>query len=230
EPPRVVTAERPENPSLTVHRFDLTKRKSDVLLTGVRDFRISFNGEKMLYQQDDHWAITEPPPMSEEGSPPPSVDKNKGILKIENLEVRVDPRAEWKQIYHEVWRIERDFFYDPNYHGLDLKAAEAKYEPYLENVASRDDLNYLFEEMLGELSTGHVFVRGREQPDVKRVRGGLLGADYDVDRGRYRFARVYNGENWNPQLRAPLTQPGVNVRAGEYLLAVRGRELHATDN
>jgi tricorn protease len=208
-------------PPLTVQKFDLTTRKAERFLDAVTALDVSHSGEKVLFRRGEQWfiAATAQPPKPGEGA-----------LKLDDLTVQVDPRAEWRQMYHEVWRIERDFFYDPNHHGLDLKAAEAKYEPYLERLASRDDLNYLFEEMLGELTTGHVFVGGGETPDVKRVRGGLLGADYDVDRGRYRFARVYNGENWNPQLRAPLTQPGVNVRAGEYLLAVRGRELHATDN
>ncbi|MDT7542366.1 MAG: tricorn protease [Acidobacteriota bacterium] len=209
------------NGAVTLQKFDLSTRKSDRFLDGVTSLDVSHSGEKILFQRGEGWFIagTAQPPKPGEGA-----------LNLSDLTVQVDPRAEWRQMYREVWRIERDFFYDPNHHGLDIGAAEKKYEPYLDNIASRDDLNYLFEEMLGELSTGHVFVRGGETPDVKRVRGGLLGADYDVDHGRYRFARVFNGENWNPQLRAPLTQPGVSVRAGEYLLSVRGRELHATDN
>jgi len=147
------------------------------------------------------------------------------VLKLDGMEARIDPRAEWKQMYQEVWRIERDFFYDPSLHGLDWRTAEQKYEPYLEAVASRGDLNYLFEEMLGELTVGHLFVRGGAFPEVKRVKGGLLGADYQIENGRYRFSKVYNGENWNPQLKAPLTQPGVNVTAGEYLLGVNGRDV-----
>jgi tricorn protease len=133
-------------------------------------------------------------------------------------------------MYREVWRIERDFLYDPGYHGLDLKAAEKKYEPYLKDVASRHDLNYLFAEMLGELSLGHVFVGGGDTPEVPRVKGGLLGADYRIENGCYRFAHVYQGENWNPKLRAPLTQPGAKVAQGEYLLAVNGREVRGTEN
>jgi tricorn protease len=165
-----------------------------------------------------------------EGAPPPPAEAGKGALKTEGLQVHVDPRAEWKQMYREVWRIERDFFYDPNYHGLDLKAAEKRYAPFLENLASRRDLNYLFEEMLGELSVGHMFIGGGDSPEVKSVPTGLLGADYKIENGRYRFTRVYNGENWNPDMKAPLTQPGVNVVASEYLLAVNGRELRAADN
>src|SRR3989449_4834182 len=146
------------------------------------------------------------------------------------MEVYVDPRAEWNQMYHEVWRIERDFLYDPHHHGLDINAAEKKYAPYLKGLAGRGDLNYLFDEMLGEITIGHMFIGGGDVPEPKRVKGGLLGADYKIENGRYRFARVYNGENWNPDLRAPLTQPGVDVAAGEYVLAVNGRELHSTDN
>jgi tricorn protease len=113
-------------------------------------------------------------------------------------------------MFHEVWRIEREFFYDPHYHGLDLQAAEERYGRILK-LASRDDLNYLFTEMLGNLTVGHMFLGGGDRPDVKHVRTGLLGADYKIENGRYRFARVYDGENWNPDLKAPLTQPGVNV-------------------
>jgi tricorn protease len=133
-------------------------------------------------------------------------------------------------MYREAFRIERDWFYDRNTHGYDLKAAAKKYEPYLENIASRQDLTYLFQEMLGDLVVGHLGTGGGDIPEVKRVQTGLLGADYEVVDGKYRFARVYNGENWNPQLRAPLTQPGVNVKPGEYLLAVNGREVRAQDD
>jgi tricorn protease len=151
-------------------------------------------------------------------------------LKTASLEVRVDPVAEWKEMYHEVWRLERDYFYDPGYHGLDLKAAEEKYAPFVAGIASRDDLNYLFTEMLGNLTVGHMFIAGGDKPEVKRVATGLLGADYAIENGRYRFARIYNGENWNPDLKAPLTQPGVNIAVGDYLLGINGRDLRATDN
>jgi tricorn protease len=157
------------------------------------------------------------------------VKPDEGVLKLADMRVYVDPQAEWKQIYHETWRIQREFFYDPNFHGLDIVATEKKYAPYVERLSTRSDLTYLMEEMLGEMTVGHMFVREpKDEQDAPT--GGLLGADYKVENGRYRFSRVYNGENWNPSLRAPLTQPGVNVAAGEYLLAVNGRELHATDN
>jgi tricorn protease len=205
-----------ERETATLYKFELKTRKTDKVIENLKRFAVSQDGEKMLYQQGTNWVI------SAAGTPP---KPGEGMLKLDGMEARIDPRAEWKQMYHEVWRIERDFFYDPGLHGLDWKTAEQKYEPYLETVASRGDLNYLFEEMLGELTVGHLFVRGGAFPEVKRVKGGLLGADYKIENGRYRFAKVYSGENWNPQLKAPLTQPGVNVTAGEYLLAVNGRDV-----
>jgi tricorn protease len=113
---------------------------------------------------------------------------------------------------------------------LDLEKAKKQYEPYLDGIASRSELIYLFEECLGELTVGHMFIRGGDKPQPKKVKGGLLGADYTLENGRYRVAKVYDGENWNPGLQAPLTQPGVNVKPGDYILAVNGRELHASDN
>jgi tricorn protease len=223
---------------VTIHRFDLKARKSDIVVGNASAFDLAENGEKYLYRQGDRWYIAQLRPMATgaaaggQGAPAGTGAPGapSGALQTDNIEVKVDPRAEWKQMFHEVWRIEREFFYDPNYHGLDLTAAEKQYEPWLDAVASRADLNYLFNEMLGNITVGHMYVRGGEMPDVKRVQTGLLGADYAIENGRYRFARVYNGENWNPQLRAPLTQPGVNVSAGDYLLAVNGRDVRPPEN
>src|ERR1044072_2017352 len=205
----------------TLHKFDMEKRKFEKVVDGIRAFELSANGEKMLFRQADNWFIA---------STTQPLKPGEGKIKTEDMEVYVDPRAEWRQMYNEAWRIERDFFYDPNYHGLDLKATAKKYEPYLAALTHRADLSYLFQEMLGELTVGHLYVQGGDVPDPKRVPGGLLGADYTIENGRYRFAKVFDGENWNPQLRAPLTQPGVNVQAGEYLLAVNGRNLTASEN
>ncbi|MBV9294920.1 MAG: PD40 domain-containing protein [Acidobacteriaceae bacterium] len=211
----------PGPPEIIVNKFDFKKRKTDTILTGATVFKLSNNGEKMLFRQGEQWVIagTDQAPKAGEGA-----------LKLADMEVYVDPRAEWRQMYHEVWRIERDFFYDPHFHGLDLHQAEQFYKPYVDGIATRADLNYLFEEMLGNMTVGHMFVRGGTEPEVPHIKVGLLGADYKIENGRYRFAKVYNGENWNPQLQAPLTQPGVNVVPGEYLLAVRGREVRSSDN
>jgi len=204
-----------------IQLYDLKKRKTEPITDGVGAFALSHNGEKMLLLLGDRWAIA---PAGQPFKP------GETWLATAAMEVRVDPPAEWRQMYREVWRIERDFLYDPNAHGLDLRAAEKRYEPYLAAVASRGDLNYLFSEMLGNLVLGHTYVGGGDLPPVTRVPGGLLGADFEAADGRHRFARIYHGENWNPGLRAPLTQPGVNVQEGEYLLAVDGRDVRAGDN
>ncbi len=207
---------------VTIQRFELEKRRAEKFLDSATFFDVSANADKVLYRLgNDRWFIAgaAAPPRAGEGQ-----------LRLDTMEMRVDPRAEWEQMYREVWRIERDFLYDPGAHGLDIPATQKKYAAYLGSVAHRSDLNYLFDEMLGELSLGHTYVSGGDTPQARAVPGGLLGADYKVENGRYRFAKVLNGENWNPQLRAPLTQPGVNVVAGEYLLAVNGRDLRASDN
>ena len=181
---------------------------------------MSADGEKMLYRLKDDWFLVGT------GAPAKPGD---GALKLDGLEVRVDPRAEWKQIYREVYRIQRDFLYDPGFHGYDLKAAWDKHEPYLDGIGSRHDLNYLLDELLAGLSLQHVYLSGGDVPRAESRKCGLLGADYAVENGRHRIAKVYRGESWNPGLRAPLTQPGAGVKEGEYLLAVNGQELRGED-
>ncbi len=227
EAPLVITEDDQPNLNQTIQKFDLSKRKVDKFMDEVNDFAISFDGEKILYRKGDAWATASSDDGPGAGAPP---KPGFGPLKLDGWEVYVEPRAMWKQIYNETWRIERDFFYDPHYHGLDLDKAKKKYAPYLDGIASRGELTYLFEECLGELTVGHMFVGGGEKPEPKKLKGGLLGADYTLENGRYRIAKVYDGENWNPGMQAPLTQPGVNVKAGDYVLAVNGRDLHSSDN
>lgn len=217
-------------PGITLHKFDLTKRKLDKVMDGITAFEVSANGEKALYRQGfGGWFIASTATLGAPAGPMGPGGPGATALKTADMEVRIDPKAEWKQMFNEVWRGERDFFYDPSLHGLSLDKMKATYEPYLSAVAHRSDLNYLFTEMLNQLTVGHMFIFGGDIPRPNFVPGGLLGCDYKVENGRYRFARIFNGENWNPQLRAPLTQPGVNVKTGDYLLAVNGRELKGTD-
>ena len=212
----------PDQPlGLAVAKFDMKARKTTPVIAGVQGFFVSFNGEKALVFARRQWSIA---------STAGPIKPGDGVLNMGDMKVYVDPAAEWKQMYQEVWRIERDFFYAPNLHGLDLKKTEAEYLKYLPGLASREDENYLFNQMLSDLNVGHMFVMGGAVPFPPPVAVGLLGADYRIENGRYRIVRVLSGENWNPRLHAPLTQPGVNVAAGDYLLAVDGRDLRATDN
>ncbi len=208
-----------------VQKFDLEKRECKPFTSGILDLVISENGEKLLFRTMEGWTMS-----GVEAAPAGEPAPGEGPLSLAGMQAWVDPRPMWSQMYHEAWRIQRDFFYDPNCHGLDIEKVERKYQPYLEGLASRAELNYLLIESLGEITVGHMYIFGGDQAQPKMVQGGLLGADYAVENGRYRITRVYNGENWNPQLQAPLTQPGVNGKAGEYVLAVNGRELTSDDN
>lgn len=211
-------------PVAALHRFDLTKRKDEAILESVRTYRISADTKKVLYRSRDAWSIAAL-------SPTQKINPADGRLAVADIEVKIDPRAEWAQIFDEAWRINRDYFYAPNMHGIDWAATRKKYEPFLADVAVRSDLNRVIQWMCSELSVGHHRGGGGDRLEsAKTVPGGLLGADYSVENGRYRFKKVYGGLNWNPQLRAPLTEPGVNVRAGEYLLAVRGQDVRPPAN
>ena len=223
----VVEAE--DAPPLTVTRFDLKTRKTETFLPkidgelwgGGDTFFVTADGKNVLYTEGHKWFL------APSDKPPKSGD---GEVKLGGVTLYVDPRAEWRQIYHEVWRIERDFLYDPGHHGLDLDAAEKLYGRFVDGIASRADLNALLTEALSNLALGHVWVRGGAAPPQDRVGVGLLGADFRVVDGRYQFARILRGENWSPKTRAPLTEPGVDVREGDFLLAVNGQDLSGTDS
>lgn len=210
-----------EEPGATLHKFELGERKSTEVVGGVNAFDISRDGEKLLYSQQGKWAIA---------ALAQPVKPGDGMLATADIQVATDPRAEWKEMYHEAFRLQRAFFYDPSYHGLDLAATEKSYARYVDGLGSRADLDYLFQEVFGNLTVGHLFVGSPPGVPNGTPRNGLLGADYVVDNGRWKFARVYAGESWNPQFRAPLTQPGVNVKEGEYLLAVNGQELTKSES
>ncbi|MCI0392649.1 MAG: PDZ domain-containing protein [Acidobacteria bacterium] len=206
----------------TLHQYDLNKRKVETFLSDVSNYALSGDNKKMLYVSRGSWSIITITPKSQPGQ---------GKLDLEAIEVRIDPRVEWTQIFNEAWRINRDYFYAPNMHGVDWKAKREKYVSFLPHVATRNDLNRVMQWMFSELAVGHHRVGGGDflnQP--KNVPGGLLGADYSIENGRYRFKKVYGGLNWNPELRSPLTEPGVDVRVGEYLLAVRGQDLRPPAN
>lgn len=206
----------------TLHRYSIEKRKDESLLEGVADYEISRDAKKVLLRMKEDLIIAE---LGEK------VDPSKNKLALDRVEVKIDPRAEWNQIFHEAWRINRDYFYDPGFHGADWNAMRAKYAAFLPDVSVRQDLNRVMRWMSSELAVGHHRLGGGDSlADTDTRPGGLLGADYAVENGRYRFRKVFGGLNWNPELRSPLTEPGVDVKAGEYLLAVEGNELRHPEN
>jgi tricorn protease len=207
-----------------LQRFDMKDRKTETMLPDVNDYKISADGKKVVYRIKDEWAIA--------GTSGKKVDTSEAkTLKTSAIEVKVDPRAEWKEMLEDAWRINRDYFYDPNMHGVDWKAMRAKYSAFLPDVAVRQDLNRVLRWMLSELSVGHSYITNfGDTAETKSVPGGLLGADYAIENGRYKFTKVYGGLNWNPKLRSPLTEPGVNVKAGDYLIAVGGKDVKPPAN
>jgi len=219
-PPPNPTADGPADSSIRV--YDLATRKDEAFGPACDGFELTADRKKMLVVSRGSWSI-----IPAAGKPEPG----KGKLDLDAVSVRVVPALEWKQIFDEAWRINRDFFYDPNFHGADWSAMKVKYAAFLPHLSCRADLNRLIQWMCSELGVGHHRVGGGDflaQP--ARVAGGLLGADYAVENGRYRFKKIYGGLNWSPELRAPLAEPGSEVKAGEYLLAVEGRDLVPPDN
>jgi tricorn protease len=222
----------PAPPQRTLHRFDFKERKLEPFLSGLAPgFRtsgdgaywLSGDGKKLLYSTDGPvWGIVDAT-----GAAPKGGD---GALQLTAMQADVDPRVEWAQMFEEACRIERDFFYVANLHGVDWPAACAKYRPFVAHVGHRADLAYLLSELVGELVIGHAYVFGGDFPETQGASAGLLGCDFSVEEGRYRIARIFSGENWNPDLRAPLTQPGVRAAAGDWLLAIDGREIAPPQN
>lgn len=233
-----------------IHVFDLKGRKDYVLMEGADRYALSFDGRKILYSAaksgaggaseeegglgDRTWGIVDVKvPESAEAAESKSLNKvGDGELKLDGMQMEVDPHAEWAQIFNEVWRQERDYFYEPSMNGVNWQQEHDKYAQLLPYVADRLSLTYIMGEMIGELSNSHTYVGGGDYPDLDTVNVGLLGADFapDAASGIYRLAKIYPGENWNPNLRSPLTEPGVTVKPGDYLLAVNGRPLRVPQN
>ncbi|MEM8483989.1 MAG: PDZ domain-containing protein [Bacteroidota bacterium] len=201
----------------TVHKFTLDKRKSEEFLNGAQQIAISNDGEKLIARSGRSLRI-----VGTAGKPGPG----DGTLDIE-LRMWLDRQEEWTQIFEEAWRYERDFFYDPGMHGRDWNQVRRRYEPLVEHVRHRADLNYILDQVNGEMSVGHSFVFGGDFPAVDTMRVGLLGADFKTNSGRWQINRIYTTESWNPNIKAPLDRPGLNVDEGHYLVGVDGRELSA---
>ncbi len=204
----------------SLQQFDLKTRKTETWVPSANAYAVTADGKKLLYRSGTSLHVV---PTTKKA------DGAEGKVDVDAVQVRVDPQAEWPQIFDEAWRINRDYFYATNYHGRDWPAMKKKYAQFLPHLAHRGDLARLIQWMASELAVGHSYGGGgdaRRKPGV--VPGGLLGADVEVVGDRYRIRKVYGGLNWTPTLRAPLTEPGVDVQAGEYLLAVNGVDLRAS--
>jgi tricorn protease len=230
----------PERPSLEV--FSLEDREAAVLVEDVDGYALSFDGRKALVQQGETYVLhavragkngwgegrrsNGGSRKGGRGDDEPKTVSTKGLM-VDRV-----PAEEWAAIFDEVWRRYRDFFYVPNMHGYDWKAIGDRYRPLVEHVAHRSDLNYVLGEMVSELNVGHAYIQGGDFEIPDRPKVGLPGARFvlDAEAGRYRISRILAGDNEEPRYRAPLTEVGVDVEAGEYVLAIDGVELRGSDN
>jgi tricorn protease len=207
----------------TLYLYDLEAREEKSVLAGINGFSLSADGNKLLWSTNDgSFGIADAKP---------GQDTGKGRLALAKLEVELEPRAEWRQVFVDAWRLMRDWFYDPAMHGLDWPAMRAKYEELLPWVAHRADLDYVLGELGGELNAGHVYVETNNDWQVERRNGALLGAELVADpSGYFRIAKIFPGENWSEEFRSPLTEPGVRAKVGDLVLAIDGVSTKGVDN
>ena len=201
--------------------YDLEDRKESTVLTGIDGYVLSQDGKKVLFSKDSDYGI------ADLKADQKTTD---GLLALDRLTIRVDPRAEWQQQFTDAWRILRDWFYDPGMNGVNWTDIREQYAELVPFVADRADLDYVFSEIAGELGAGHVYVEAPPGSAMRRVEGALLGAEIQSDAGAFRIAKIYAGENWHEGFRSPLTEPGVHVKTGDYILAVDGVPTRGVDN
>jgi tricorn protease len=201
--------------------YNIDDRKEETVLESVINYDLAASGEKLIARIGSNYTIVAPKP----GQKP-----NETLLKLDNLEMRIDPRAEWAQEFNDAWRILRDWFYDPNMHGLDWNAIRTKYGQLVPFIAHRADLDFILGEVAGEMNAGHVYVGSPPDLNGDRIDNGLLGAEIVAESGLFRIAKIFPGENWHEAFRSPLTEPGVKVAVGEYILAVDGVPTKGVDN
>ncbi len=210
-----IAERKPGQFAWTLQKFKLEDREAKEFMTGVRQFSISPDGKKILLRTGNRWSV------AGTGGPSGKGGKN---LKVD-LKMKLNRYEEWQQIFKEAWRYEQDYFYDPGMHGRDWNKVYERYAPLIPHVRHRADLNYILDMMNGELSVGHSFVGGGDYPSVERSQMGLLGADLELNKGRWQIDRIYTTESWNPGLTSPLDRPNMNVKEGYYLVGVNGVEL-----
>ncbi len=212
----VFIAERkPNSRGVTLHKFSLEDREAKEFVSGVGSASVTADAKNMLARVNGNWKVI--------GTGGPSGSDGKDLNV--RLEMKLDRKAEWKQMFDEAWRYERDYFYDPNMHGRDWDEVYARYSPLVPFIRHRSDLTYILDQVNGELSVGHSFVFGGDYPDTDGSKVGLLGADFKAVNGRWKITKIYDTESWNPNLSSPLDRPDVDVKEGYYLVGINGNEL-----
>ncbi|MBN2863023.1 MAG: PD40 domain-containing protein [Bacteroidales bacterium] len=210
-----------EGPSgFVLHKFTLEKREAKEFLSGASQVSVSNDGNKLLARIGSDWKII---------NTSAATGADAKTVKI-TLKMLLDRSEEWKQIFEEAWRYEKDYFYDPGMHGRDWNEVYEKYSPLLPYIKHRADLNYILDQVNGEMSVGHSFVSGGDLPEVEKPSAGLLGADLVPENNHWKIKRIYTTESWNPELSSPLDRPGIKIQEGYYLAGINGKELTAADD
>jgi tricorn protease len=212
----------PNQQGFTVHRYSLDDREATEFMEGVGAMVVSHDRAKVLLRTGSDWSVVDA-----SGSPPRG---GEGRLSLGDLRVRIDPKQEWTQMLRDGWRFMRDFLYVDNTHGAPWDDVWRWYSEWLPDLEHRSDFNRLLDMVSGEIAVGHSYVRGGDYPELTNPRTGLLGVDLEEADGHYRIARIYSGESWTPELTGPLSQPGMDVEEGDFLVAVDGRTLRAPEN
>ncbi len=204
-------------------RFNLKEEKNEEILDRVMIASVSADGKSVIYRAGSDYGIIKLTTGQKAGA---------GKLNLEGLEMKIDPRKEWNQIFTDGWRIFRDYFYVDNLHGVDWPAMKEKYSVLLPYVSHRADLDYILNEIVAESNTGHTYVDWGDFERVKKIDNGLLGADLtpDITAGRYRISKIYQGENWDSERRSPLTEQGVDVKEGDFLISIDGKDVTIDEN
>jgi len=210
----------PNQSGSTLHRYSLEDRKATEITGKVNAAAVSADRKQLLFRSGSQWKVMG---TKAEG-------KSAKSLSTSGMQVKIDPAKEWQQIFREGWRYQRDFLYVNNTHGAPWDKIYEWYQPWVKHVKHRTDLNYIVDIVGGEISVGHSYTRGGDLPDVKRIPVGLLGADYQINEGYYQFKKIYSGGNWNPDLKAPLIGPGIEIQASDYLISVNGKKVTADKN
>ena len=197
--------------------YDLEKREEKKIIDDTDFYQVSADGTKLLVGKDPGPALA-----IVDVAEGQKMDKK---MPTGNLGMMLDPMAEWRQIFNDVWRFERDFFYDPNMHGVDWAAMRERYGKLLEAAVTRWDVNFVIGELIGELNSSHTYRGGGDTEEAPPARIGYLGVDWEAAGGAYRIKRIVDGAPWDSEVRSPLLEPGIKVKAGDYVLAVNGRPL-----
>ncbi|MEO1030201.1 MAG: PDZ domain-containing protein [Bacteroidota bacterium] len=201
--------------SAALHYYDFDQRKVKMVIPDVYNYKVSADGKKLLVRQGRKLAVI-------------GIGEKKKIDKtvpLDEMTMTIIPKEEWKQIFNDVWRFERDFFYDPNMHGVDWKLMKKRYGNLVEQANTRSDVNIIIGDLIAELNASHTYNGGGDMEYSKRMNVGYLGADFEVNNGAFQIVKILSGAAWDAEVRSPLTKPGLNIKEGEYILAINGTPL-----